>query len=311
LTIGDPALFIGALCQLGNRSKEDREKIGLILLLKQNDEMKSAGNKKLIIQMLSVGLVRLLFVSVMILMVSIASNLSCQKLNPMPDDNLATTKFMSSLPMLSFCSPNLDKVRDEIPLTANVTNFQPISNIDSQKSKLVLSENPVHPNIMNSQPKEEDHTLAEIEHRLTPVDSNEPGRLFHPVIIKTSIRYQIDPALVKAIIMAESGFNSRAISKNGAIGLMQLMPETAQELNVEDIFNPEQNIDGGVRYFKQLVNQFSGDLKLALAAYNAGSKTVRQFKGIPPFKETQDYIEKVFKYYQFYKNQKKEIVDGA
>ena len=111
--------------------------------------------------------------------------------------------------------------------------------------------------------------------------------------------------------MAESGYNPRAISKKGAIGLMQLMPETAEELNVEDIFNPKQNIDGGVRYFKQLVSLFSGDLKLSLAAYNAGSKSVRKYKGVPPFKETQHYVKKVFEYYQHYKNQIKEEVDSA
>lgn len=84
---------------------------------------------------------------------------------------------------------------------------------------------------------------------------------------------------------------------------MQLMPATARALGVEDVFNPEQNISGGVRYFKQLVNQFDGDLELALAAYNAGSRNVRHYQGIPPFKATRYYIKKVFKYYQIYKNQ--------
>jgi soluble lytic murein transglycosylase-like protein len=102
--------------------------------------------------------------------------------------------------------------------------------------------------------------------------------------------------------MAESGYNPRAISKKGAKGLMQLMPGTAQALGVENIFNPEENISGGVRYFKQLVNKF-GDVKLALAAYNAGSKKVRHYQGVPPFKATRHYIKKVFKYYQSYKNQ--------
>jgi soluble lytic murein transglycosylase-like protein len=92
---------------------------------------------------------------------------------------------------------------------------------------------------------------------------------------------------------------------------MQLMPKTAQDLGVEDVLNPQQNISGGVRYFKQLMNRFNGDLKLALAAYNAGSKTVRQYKGVPPFKATQHYIKKVFKYYQLYKNQMTEEVDRA
>ncbi|MBW2602757.1 MAG: lytic transglycosylase domain-containing protein [Deltaproteobacteria bacterium] len=127
--------------------------------------------------------------------------------------------------------------------------------------------------------------------------------LFHPIILQEAIRNEIDPALVKAIIMAESGYNPNAVSKKGAKGLMQLMPLTARALGVEDAFNPEQNISGGVRYFKQLVNRFDGDVKLALAAYNAGSKKVRHYQGVPPFKSTHFYIEKVFKYYELYKDQ--------
>jgi soluble lytic murein transglycosylase-like protein len=128
-------------------------------------------------------------------------------------------------------------------------------------------------------------------------------RLFHPIIIEEADRHEIDPALVKAIIMAESGYNPNAISEKGAKGLMQLMPSPAQALGVEDAFNPQQNISGGVRYFKRLVNRFDGDIKLALAAYNAGSKKVRHYQGIPPYKATHYYIEKVFKYYKLYKNQ--------
>ncbi len=131
-------------------------------------------------------------------------------------------------------------------------------------------------------------------------------RRFHPIILQEARRHKVDPALVKAIIMAESGYNPNAISKKGAIGLMQLMPSTAEALGVEDAFNPEQNISGGVRYFKKLVKRFDGDVKLALAAYNAGSKKVRDYQGIPPYKSTQYYIEKVFKYYALYKDQMKE-----
>ena len=140
---------------------------------------------------------------------------------------------------------------------------------------------------------------------------NKKEQLFHPIIIQVSIRHQIDPALVKAIIMAESGYNPKAISKRGAKGLMQLMPSTAQALGVEDIFNPKQNISGGVRYFKQLVKKFDGDIKLALAAYNAGSRNVRQYQGIPPFKSTQYYVKKVFKYYQLYKDKMPGETDSA
>ncbi|MBL7181268.1 MAG: lytic transglycosylase domain-containing protein [Desulfobacterales bacterium] len=129
-------------------------------------------------------------------------------------------------------------------------------------------------------------------------------QLFHPIIVQAANRYQVDAALIKAIIMAESGYNPMAISKRGAIGLMQLMPDTAESLGVEDSFNPKHNIDGGVRYFKQLVLQFDGNVKLALAAYNAGSSNVRFYQGIPPFKATQFYIQKVFKFFHIYKNRK-------
>jgi len=219
--------------------------------------MKSTWNKKLIIQLLSVGLVRFLFVLVIILMVSFASNL------------------------------------------------------DSQTPKPVLDDKPVTAKVISSQPIEEEYTAAKIEPILPPVKGNKKERLFHPIIIQTSSRHQVDPAIVKAIIMAESGYNPRAISKAGAKGLMQLMPKTAQDLGVEDVLNPQQNISGGVRYFKQLMNRFNGDFELALAAYNAGSTTVRRYKGVPPFKATQHYIKKVFKYYQLYKNQMTEEVDRA
>ena len=128
-------------------------------------------------------------------------------------------------------------------------------------------------------------------------------RLFHSIIMQAANRNQVDPALVKAIIMAESSYNPRAISKKGAKGLMQLMPGTAKALGVENSFDPEHNINAGVRYFKQLLNQFDGDMKLALAAYNAGSRKVRQYQGVPPYKVTQYYITKVYKYYQHYQKQ--------
>jgi soluble lytic murein transglycosylase-like protein len=108
---------------------------------------------------------------------------------------------------------------------------------------------------------------------------------------------------VKAVIMAESNYNPRAISKMGARGLMQLMPATAEALGVEDCFNPEHNIHGGVRYLRQLLDRFDGNIELALAAYNAGSRKVRKYNGIPPFRATQIYIEKVFVYYERYKKE--------
>lgn len=124
--------------------------------------------------------------------------------------------------------------------------------------------------------------------------------VFNDIIIKASAKYGVDPALVKAVIMAESGYNHMAVSKKGAVGLMQLMPATANDLGVDDLFDPEHNINAGVRYLKKLLKQFEGDISLALAAYNAGSRNVRKFQGIPPYKATRFYVKKVFEYYEYY-----------
>ncbi|MBI9086547.1 MAG: lytic transglycosylase domain-containing protein [Desulfobacterales bacterium] len=126
---------------------------------------------------------------------------------------------------------------------------------------------------------------------------------FGPMIRQIAERHTVDPALVKAIILAESSYDHRAVSNRGAAGLMQLMPATAQAMGVEDLFNPENNIEGGVRYFKKLMVRFNGDKRMALAAYNAGSRKVRQYQGVPPFKATRRYIEKVLRYYDHYKRQ--------
>jgi len=155
------------------------------------------------------------------------------------------------------------------------------------------------------------HPVSQTEQHPPSVSGRKAEHLYHMFIIQTANHYQIDPALIKAIIMAESGYNTKATSKRGAKGLMQLMPGTAQSLGVEDIFNPHQNITGGVQYFKRMVNRFNGDVKLALAAYNAGSRNVRNYNGVPPFKATRSYIKKVFKYYQIYKNQIGKEIDSV
>ena len=146
--------------------------------------------------------------------------------------------------------------------------------------------------------------LAVKPDQILPIISlNSAERLFQPIVLKAADRYKVDPAMVMAIIMAESSYNPKAISKKGAKGLMQLMPTTARSLGVKDSFNPEHNINAGVRYFKKLLNQFDGDVELALAAYNAGSRKVREHSGIPPFGATRYYIKTVIKYYRYYKTQ--------
>lgn len=130
--------------------------------------------------------------------------------------------------------------------------------------------------------------------------SIEPGQ-FAEMIRLASNRYGVDPNLVRAVIKVESDFNSHARSHKGAQGLMQLMPETARLHNVNDVYDPQDNIEGGVRHLKLLLDRFQGDLSLSLAAYNAGVKAVEKYGGIPPFTETRDYVRRVSNYYQRYR----------
>ncbi|MBU0973630.1 MAG: lytic transglycosylase domain-containing protein [Proteobacteria bacterium] len=125
---------------------------------------------------------------------------------------------------------------------------------------------------------------------------------YTPIIQKAQEKYGIEFSLIKAVIHAESGFDSRAVSRKGAKGLMQIMPENYKALSVSDPFDPSQNIMGGTRYLKQLLNRYGDKLALALAAYNAGPEAVDRYGQIPPFEETQNYVQKVMRLYSRYKN---------
>ncbi|MBI5584531.1 MAG: lytic transglycosylase domain-containing protein [Deltaproteobacteria bacterium] len=113
-------------------------------------------------------------------------------------------------------------------------------------------------------------------------------------------KHSMDPALVMAVIYAESQFDPMAVSPKGAVGLMQLSPIVTRELGIIDPFDPQVNIDGGVRYLKNLLDTFDGDQELALAAYNAGPTQIYRHNGVPPFKETREYLKRVFYYLTFY-----------
>lgn len=120
---------------------------------------------------------------------------------------------------------------------------------------------------------------------------------YDPIIRDASRKHGVDSSLVKAVIRAESDFDKHAVSKAGAQGLMQLMPETAEKLAVKDCFDPGENIHGGVRYLKRQLQNFQNDVPLALAAYNAGESAVRKYGRIPPYDETQTFVARVLRYW--------------
>ena len=125
---------------------------------------------------------------------------------------------------------------------------------------------------------------------------------YDDLISDASERSGVSFPLLKAIIKAESDFDPHAVSKKGATGLMQIMPENFKPLGINDPFDPWENINAGARYFKQMYDRFKGKLTLSLAAYNAGPTAVDRYKTIPPYEETQEYVRRVMKYYYNYKN---------
>jgi hypothetical protein len=128
-----------------------------------------------------------------------------------------------------------------------------------------------------------------------------PAPALNQVVNSASAAYHLDPDLVNSVIHAESGFNSRAVSPKGARGLMQLMPGTADQLGVNDAFDPQANVTGGSRYLRELLERYNFDLVKALAAYNAGPQRVEQYRGVPPFRETRAYVARIVHEYNLKK----------
>jgi soluble lytic murein transglycosylase-like protein len=151
---------------------------------------------------------------------------------------------------------------------------------------------------------EVNHYLGEVpgETSSTPLTTFVRGRAPSPQDIDAAIdqaasRHNVDPNLVRAVIKVESNFNPNAVSRKGAMGLMQLMPQTARQLRVANPFDPQQNVDAGVRHLKQLMESYGGDVKLTLAAYNAGQGAVARSAGVPHFAETRNYVKRITQLY--------------
>lgn len=138
-----------------------------------------------------------------------------------------------------------------------------------------------------------------------PSDKNQLMDMINQSIQTASQKYGVDSNLIRAVVRQESGFNPYSLSHTGAQGLMQLMPGTADGLQVTDPWDISQNIDGGTRYIKYQLDNFGGDVQLALAAYNAGPNSVRKYNGIPPYEETQNYVSRVMDYYRQYAGMKR------
>jgi soluble lytic murein transglycosylase-like protein len=140
--------------------------------------------------------------------------------------------------------------------------------------------------------------LLALTTHLAGASAAELRKIYDPIIKRVAERHRIDRELVHVVIRAESNYDAFAISSAGAMGLMQLMPATARQYGVQNVFDPAQNIEGGVRYLKDLVRLYNGQTKLVLAAYNAGQEAVRKYKGIPPYPETKSYIAGIMKTYK-------------
>ncbi|MDN5940939.1 MAG: lytic transglycosylase domain-containing protein [Nitrospira sp.] len=143
-----------------------------------------------------------------------------------------------------------------------------------------------------------DSRYQKIEIESSRFNSTLSEQELEPVIRRYSFQHRLHPALIRAVIKAESNFDPRAVSRAGAIGLMQLMPQTAVRLDVRDMYDPDDNVGGGTKYLRQLLDRFHGNLPLALAAYNAGENAVDHYQALPPFNETRQYVRKVLRYYR-------------
>jgi soluble lytic murein transglycosylase len=165
-----------------------------------------------------------------------------------------------------------------------------------QYGRTFFTDTPPHEGFSKYHAKSE-YELRNVAH---PIATGQMARAYDPQIKRASRQHGVSAALVKAVIAAESGFDPGAVSRKGAQGLMQLMPDTARNLGVDDALDPWQNIDGGTRYLGEMIERFPGELELAVAAYNAGPEAVKRHQGVPPYEETRTYVQRVLRLYKKY-----------
>ncbi len=165
----------------------------------------------------------------------------------------------------------------------------------------------------------ETYLPASVESTLPPMDlstlqaltaSLESSRRFEGIVRSAARKYGVDPYLVLGMMNAESNFNTHAVSRRGARGLMQLMPTTARLHKVRNVYDPAENIFGGVRHLRLLLDRFGGNLLLAIAAYNAGATAVKKYDDVPPYSETRTYVERVLVYSKFYRESELALLDS-